>query len=159
MDAEVDAVLSTATFHWVLDHDRLFARLFAALRPGGRLVAQCGGKGNAARVLAAADAIAAEPDYAGFFGDWERPSHFPDPDETADRLRAAGFVDVATWLQPHPVVLDQPRTFLATVVLREHLARLPASHGVEYVDRVLARLPAPATVDYVRLNIDARRPG
>ena len=41
-------VFSTAIFHWILDHDALFARLRAALRPGGRLVAQCGGEGNVA---------------------------------------------------------------------------------------------------------------
>src|SRR5918997_2223212 len=41
----VDAIVSTATFHWILDHDRLFARLREALVPGGRLVAQCGGAG------------------------------------------------------------------------------------------------------------------
>src|SRR5687767_4911250 len=51
----VDAVLSTATFHWVPDHDALFANLAAVLRAGGWLAAQCGGAGNIAsiqRVLA-----------------------------------------------------------------------------------------------------------
>src|SRR5918995_5633483 len=42
----VDLVLSTATFHWIKDHERLFGRLAKALRPGGRLVAQCGGEAN-----------------------------------------------------------------------------------------------------------------
>ena len=42
----VDAILSTATFHWVPDHDAMFGNLAAVLRPGGRLVAQCGGAGN-----------------------------------------------------------------------------------------------------------------
>ena len=46
LEQPVDAVLSTATFHWIADHERLFARLRAALRPGGQLVAQCGGEGN-----------------------------------------------------------------------------------------------------------------
>jgi len=41
-DAPVEAVLSTATFHWVTDHDRLFANLYSMLRPAGQLVAQCG---------------------------------------------------------------------------------------------------------------------
>src|SRR5262245_14427216 len=40
VDEPVDAVISTATFHWIGDHDRLFTRLKAALKPGGRLVAQ-----------------------------------------------------------------------------------------------------------------------
>jgi len=44
----VDAILSTATFHWVPDHDALFRNLAAVLRPAGRLVAQCGGAGNIA---------------------------------------------------------------------------------------------------------------
>ena len=42
LDEPVDAVLSTATFHWIADHDLLFKRLRSALRPAGRLVAQCG---------------------------------------------------------------------------------------------------------------------
>ena len=46
LDEPVDLIVSTATFHWILDHDALFRRLFAALRPGGRLVAQCGGRGQ-----------------------------------------------------------------------------------------------------------------
>ena len=54
LDEPVDAILSTATFHWVLDHDALFANLAAVLRPGGRLVAQCGGVGNIATVAAGA---------------------------------------------------------------------------------------------------------
>ena len=35
LDEPVDAIFSNATFHWILDHERLFERLFAALRPGG----------------------------------------------------------------------------------------------------------------------------
>ena len=52
VDGSVDAVLSTATFHWVPDHDALFANLAAVTRPGGWLVAQCGGAGNVARIEA-----------------------------------------------------------------------------------------------------------
>jgi trans-aconitate methyltransferase len=46
LEQPLDAILSTATFHWVLDHELLFQRLHAALKPGGRLLAQCGGEGN-----------------------------------------------------------------------------------------------------------------
>ena len=54
----VDAILSTATFHWIVDHDRLFANLAAVLRPRGQLVAQCGGWGNLERVNGAAERAA-----------------------------------------------------------------------------------------------------
>jgi trans-aconitate 2-methyltransferase len=81
----VDAILSTATFHWVLDHDALFRHLAAVVRPGGRLAAQCGGKGNVASVEAVLAALG------------ERMSgvrYFAGPEETKASLVAAGFVDV-----------------------------------------------------------------
>ena len=53
IEPQVDAVLSTATFHWVLDHDALFRNLAAVMRPGAQLAAQCGGEGNIASVEAA----------------------------------------------------------------------------------------------------------
>ncbi len=63
----VDLVFSTATFHWIVDHDRLFARLRQNLVPGGRLVAQCGGDGNVAEHARAIAAVASRPEYAPHF--------------------------------------------------------------------------------------------
>ena len=147
IDEPVDAVLSTATFHWVLDHDALFANLAAVLRPAGRLVAQCGGAGNVASVHAAA---------AEVLGDgWEGPWNFATPAETARRLEEAGFVDVETWLhdEPTPVEPGEPmETFLTTVILRNHIERVPEAERSAFVHRVAERLPG-STIDYVRLNI------
>lgn len=155
---EVDAVLSTATFHWVLDHDALFAGLFAALRPGGLLVAQCGGAGNLASVLGAADAVAAAGPWADRFAGWVRPSHMATAEETSARLSAAGFVEVRCWLEPTPQVPDDPADYLRTVNLGAHLHRLDEPDHAAFVAKVIERLGEPITVDYVRLNIDAARP-
>ena len=157
LDEPVDAVLSTATFHWVLDHERLFRRLFALLRPGGRLVAQCGGAGNLTRVLGATEAVARRDPWAPFFTGWSRPMRYAGPDETAELLRAAGCSEVRCWLQPHPVVPDEPLEYLATVPLGAHLDRLPEERRRSFVEEVVALLAEPITADYVRLNIDARR--
>jgi trans-aconitate 2-methyltransferase len=159
LDEPVDAVFSTATFHWILDHDRLFERLFTALRPGGRLVAQCGGQGNIARVLAAATEVGAQPRYAPAFEGWARPHRFAGPRETTAKLEAAGFAEVRCWLQPNPIVPDEPLVYLRTIALGAHLDRLPDDQHEPFVAAVAARLPEPLTVDYVRLNIDAVRPG
>jgi trans-aconitate 2-methyltransferase len=158
LDEPVDAVLSTATFHWILDHDLLFRRLFAALRPGGRLVAQCGGAGNIASVLGAADAVAAAGPWSERFDGWVRPSQMATAEETAERLTGAGFTDVRTWLEPAPQVPDEPGEYLRTVNLGAHLHRLDEPDHDEFVRRVVERLPEPVTIDYVRLNIDAVRP-
>ena len=158
LEGAVDAILSTATFHWILDHDRLFAELFRALRPGGALVAQCGGAGNIASVLGAADAVGAAGPWADRFEGWVRPSRMATAEETATRLTAAGFVDVRCWLEPAPQVPDEPREYLRTVNLGAHLHRLDEPDHDAFVEQVLARLREPVTIDYVRLNIDGRRP-
>ena len=68
LDEPVDAIVSTATLHWVTDHDRLWERLARALRPGGRLEVQCGGEGNIARVREVIDAVVRDtaPELAGW---------------------------------------------------------------------------------------------
>jgi trans-aconitate 2-methyltransferase len=155
LDLEVtqpfDAILSTATFHWIDDHQRLFARLHAALRPGGRLAAQCGGAGNIANVQAAIDAV----DHPALRG-WAGPWNYATPRETAERLRTAGFTDIWTWLQPWPVDPPDPREYFATVILGSHLERLPIDEQLPFVDEVLADLDTPVRANYVRLNILAR---
>jgi trans-aconitate 2-methyltransferase len=155
LDEPVDAVFSNAVFHWVPDHDRLFERLHAALRPGGRMAAQCGGEGNVARFHAAAREAAAEHPYAAHLAGWEGPWNFAGPELTAERLERAGFDEVETWLEPHPVVPDDPGDYLRTVCLGYHLEQLPEELRDGYVDAVLER--ADEELDYVRLNITARR--
>ena len=145
-----DAILSTATFHWILDHDALFRNLAAVVRPGGRLVAQCGGAGNIASVLAVLATIG-----DGWLGD----KQFATPEETAARLARAGFADIETWLQPEPTRFEpgEPfETFLRTVILGPHVARLPETERAAFVHEVASRLSEPV-IDYVRLNIVARR--
>ena len=146
----VDAILSTATFHWVPDHGALFRNLGAVLRPAGRLVAQCGGAGN----------IGSIQEVLGRIGDgWLGPVHFATPEDTARRLDAAGFVDVTCWLTEEPTRFqpgEQFETYLRTVVLGAHLERLPSSEHEAFVRAVAEALPEPV-IDYVRLNILAER--
>jgi trans-aconitate 2-methyltransferase len=157
LDVPVDAVFSNAVFHWIADHDRLFQRLFAALRPGGRLVAQCGGAGNVERFHRAADAVGAEPPYAEYLAGWAGPWNFAGAGETAERLERAGFTEVDTWLEPRPVAPRDPTGYLRSVCLGPHIERLPENLRAGYVEAVRER--CGSELDYVRLNITARRPG
>jgi trans-aconitate 2-methyltransferase len=151
----VDAVLSTATFHWIADHERLFARLHAALRPGGRLVAQCGGRGNIDVLRGVAHEILARAPYAERFRDWRAPWNYAGPEETEERLLRAGFQSAACWLQPAPQQPEHPREFLSSIVLGPHCQRLPDDLREQFLDTVLAELGEPVVVDYIRLNLDA----
>ena len=150
IDGLVDAVLSTAVFHWVPDHDALFRNLAAVTRPGGWLVAQCGGAGNIASILAVLARV----------GDgWLGEKHFATPLATTRRLDAAGWVDIECWLTDEPTRFEagEPfETFLRTVVLGAHLERLAPEARDGFVHEVAEALDEPV-IDYVRLNIIARR--
>jgi len=144
-----DAILSTATFYWVTDYDALFRNVAAVIRRGGRLVAQCGGAGNIASVQKILATV----------GDgWLGTNRYETSEATEARLRAAGFVDIQTWLQPEPTRFERREleTFLRTVVLGAHLERLRESERDDFVHEVASRLPEPV-IDYVRLNIVATR--
>lgn len=151
----VDLVFSTATFHWILDHDRLFARVRAALKPGGHLVAQCGGEGNVAEHVVAIATVAARPEFAQHFGAANSIWNFAGAEETEQRLRGAGFTEVRCWLEPKPYQPPDPLAFTSTVTLGPLLARLPEEKRRPFAEAVLAEAEQPLVLDYVRLNIEA----
>jgi trans-aconitate methyltransferase len=160
-----DLVFSTATFHWIRDHDRLFREIWRALRHGGRLFAQCGGGPNLDAAHALAEDVMRRDPFAPYFRDWSGIWEFPDAEQAARRLHAAGFVDVATSLEPAPTTLaDEPsyREFVTTVIYNPHLECLPAGPlRLQFIDAVTARAARqdpPFTLDYWRLNLEGRRP-
>ncbi len=154
----VDAIFSNATFHWILDHRRLFERLWAALRPGGRLEAQCGGIGNVEEFLNSIENVNGDERFAPYLRGITSAWNFASPGDTEMRLRGAGFERVRCWLEDRPVQPRDPRSYIETVCLGAHLDRLPEALRGPYVDAALEAIPRPLTLDYVRLNISARRP-
>jgi trans-aconitate 2-methyltransferase len=152
----VDLVFSTATFHWIGDHDRLFRRLRAALKPGGRLVAQCGGQGNVAALGQAIRAVSADPEYAPHLTQARGLWNFASPEETEPRLQEAGFAEVRCWLERKPVQPERPLEFLSVVTLGPILDQLPPEKRQPYAEAVLAQHASPLVLEYVRLNIEAR---
>jgi trans-aconitate 2-methyltransferase len=155
---QVDAVFSNATFHWIIEHERLFDRLFAALRPGGRLEAQCGGRENVAEFLRTVDAVSGDERFAPYLRAVQDTWHFASPTNTDERLRGAGFEEVECRLEPRTVSPPEPREYLRAVCLGPHLELLPADLRDPFLNAVLESSLRPLTLDYVRLNISARRP-
>lgn len=160
----LDVVFSTATFHWVLDHSKLFRSIITALKPGGRLVAQCGGGPNLALLRARADRLREAPRFSGFYYDWIEPWYYADVESTKRRLASAGFVEIDVSLAEAPTPFTGPepfREFIATVCVRPHLDPLPPRERRIFLNELTmaAAADAPAfTLDYWRLNISARCP-
>lgn len=164
-DSVFDGVVSTAAFHWVLDHDRLFHALFRALRSGGWLEAQYGGQRNLARLHQRMSALAASPEFRPWLGGFPEPWLFQDAEAAAATLRRAGFVDVRTNLEAAPTLFEDRESFIdfvRTVIARIHLERLhDTALGDQYVARLAdqaAQDAPPFLLDYWRLNLSARKP-
>jgi trans-aconitate 2-methyltransferase len=153
----VDVVFSNATFHWIADHDALFAALHRNMKPGGRLLAQCGGRGNIDAFRRTADEVAHEEPFARHFTEWRGPWNYAGAEETAQRLERAGFAEVQTWLEEKPTELQDARSFVATVCLVRHLDVVPEDLRPRFVDAVLERCDQPLVLHYVRLNMSGRR--
>jgi trans-aconitate methyltransferase len=160
----VDAVFSTATYHWVKDHDALFASIARSLRPAGLLVAQCGAAGNLSRIRARAATLRGSPQFGRFFEGFAEPWTYATVDETRARLTRAGFSSAGVSTEPAPTRFDSAASFeefVAKVILRDDLSRLPdeatrASFLAAFV-QAAERDDPPLTLDYIRLNIDAKR--
>lgn len=162
-NAEFDGIFSTAAFHWVKDHDALFQSLARSLKPGGWLVAQCGGGPNIERLLERIHGLLRTPKYGLFFRDWQSPWEYPDEPTTIDRMARAGFTDVKAWLEFAPATFSNAaayREFIGPVILRPFLnaitdEQLRESFLEELVQQ--AAESADLTVDYWRLNLEGRK--
>jgi len=157
IDERVDHVFSNATFHWIQDHDALFSRLRQAIEPGGMLVAQCGGRGNVAEIVAALEQVTREEPFAEYVGQVESPWNFAGPDETEIRLIAAGFEDANCWLEERVAHPEEPQAFFEASTLAPIRDLLPNDQFQPFSDRMMEVMGQPESFNYVRLNIEARR--
>ncbi len=160
-----DGIFSTASFHWVLDHNALFRNLFAALHPGGWLHAQCGGGPNLARLRERVRDLSQSSEFAPWLSSYSEPWFFSDAEGAADRLRLAGFEAIHTDLEPAAFAVSSREEFmqyLRTFVLHRHLELLPdearRQKFLESLAAVAAQDDLPWTLDYYRLNLRASKP-
>jgi trans-aconitate 2-methyltransferase len=156
-----DIVFSTAAFHWAPDHDAVFENIFHALKPHGRLVAQCGGGANLADVREREGILMRDPRFAPYFREWRPPWNYADVPTTKQRLLDAGFIDAEVWLENSPVTMPDAETFRAfaeTVVERTQVGLISDPDlRDQYLDCFVDLAAGDYTYDYVRLNINAQR--
>jgi len=163
-DNEFDVIFSTASFHWVLDHPAMFMSLVRALKPGGKIEAQCGGGANLKDVHGRIRILMDSPKYSRFFTAWKHPWEFADAETTAERMRCAGFTAIETWLEPAPFKLGSEqdyRDFLAPVILRPFLnAIVDPGLRKQFEEDIVRQAADDPTfeLDYWRLNLRGIRP-
>ena len=133
-------------------------RLFAALRPGGAIEAQCGGKGNVAEWQRALESLQGDERFAAYLGGMPAAWNFASVGDTRDRLERAGFevAPPASGWSARTVEPPDPRAFAPRGrPLPSTSALLPEELHEEFIDAVLGSMARPLVLEYVRLNISA----
>jgi len=160
----VDGIFSNAVFHWVPDHAQMFRALFAALKPGGWLIAQFGGGGNLKRLKSRVAVLRDEEPFRRYLEKFDEVAHYEPVEPTIQRMHHAGFIDVVAGLHPEPVTFPDAmafKSFVRSVNLHRYVAKFPPEVEEDFVERLamMASKDAPPyTLDYVRLSVRAKRP-
>jgi trans-aconitate methyltransferase len=158
-------VFSNAALHWVDDHPAFLSGVAACLRPGGRLVVSCGGKGNAQDVYVALRPEMRLKRWWKYFRKMAKPYFFHSPADYEKWLPRFGFKSQGVRLSPKDAVYDGRGGFAAWLrtTWLPYTQRVPDDLREDFIaaiaDRYLAKHPPDADgrvhVKMVRLEIDA----
>ena len=160
----VDAVFSNAVFHWVRDQDGAAACIARVLKPGGRFVAEFGGKRNVGQIIAATVESMREAGYAD--GAARNPWYYPSIAEHATLLERHGLETTSAVLFDRPTLLDGGEAGLALWLEMfgdSFFTDIPEPERRQIVSMIEQRLRPSLFrdgswhADYRRLRIVARR--
>lgn len=161
---EFDAVFSNAVLHWIKDHGPVLRGIRRALRKGGRVSMQMGGRGNAAEVHSVMDEIRSLPEWSRYFEAFGFPYSFYGPEEYAGWLREAGLEPLRVELVSRPMrhTPDQFGGWLTTTWM-PYTSRIPGVDRPRFIAQVVDRFvclwppddEGILTVPMIRLNVDA----
>jgi len=165
---EFDAAFSNAALHWVKDQHSVLIRVGRALRPGGRILFQMGGAGNARRILSIIDELIRRDPWKTWFGDFDFPYGFYHPLDYETYSIEAGLKILRSELIPKDMVhngLKGLAGWIRTTWL-PYLDRLPEANREAFVlalcDEYLRRHPpddaGQVHVSMMRLEVEAVRP-
>ena len=164
---EFDVVFSNAVLHWVADHPAMLRGVAEALNPGGRILLQMGGRGNAAQVVAAMDKVCSLPPWRDYFTDFQFPYSFYGMEEYAKWLPEAGLTPVRVELIPKDMAHIDRSAFegwLRTTWM-PYIQQVSVEHQQEFFEQVVdeyltANPPSPEGIVHVqmmRLEVEAKK--
>jgi trans-aconitate 2-methyltransferase len=164
---QFDLVFSNAALHWIHDHRPVLAGICHALRPGGRMVAQMGGKGCASDVLEQIDVLMAEPRWEKYFENFTFRYGFHSPRDYRQWLAEAGLEAVRVELFSKDMAHAGREGFAGWVRTTwiPYTQAVDEAHRAEFIEELVSRYvkshPADAEglvhVKMMRLEVEAVR--
>ena len=140
-DEEFDLVVSFAALHWVIDQGPVLGGIRRALKPGGRIFLQFGGRGNAAAPLGIADEMTGEERWRRYFEGFDFRYGFFGLDEYRVWLEEAGLLPQRVELIPKDMIQPSPAAFVGWIETTWHpyLERVPEDFRTDFISEIVDR--------------------
>jgi len=162
---EFDIAFSNATLHWIVDQKAMLCGVQRSLKPGGRLLFQMAGKGNARDVLSIIKKLAAAKPWKGFFSNMTFPYGFYDPKDYKAFLHEADLEPLRIELFPKDMKFNGAEGLAGWVrtTWLPFTDKLPVELRAKFVElivnRYLETYPADAAgtvhVGMMRIEVEA----
>ena len=166
---EFDVIFSSAALHWVNNHRPVLSGIARSLRPGGRILIQMGGKGNADQVFRALNILLGNQCWRQYFKGFSFAFGFFGIEEYRKWLSDTGLASVRVELIPKDMVFRTRQDFgswIRTTWL-PYLHRIPEDLHTAFIealiDQYLSMYPADTNgaihIGMMRLEIEAEKTG
>jgi len=164
---QFDVAFSSATLHWIIDHQTVLSGVHDSLDKGGRLLFQMAGKGNAQSIIAVLEELISEEDCKPYFKNFSFPYGFYGPEEYKTWLKDSGFQPVRVELIPKDMTLQGKEGLVGWIrsVWLPFTERVPPSLRDSFIneiaDRYILAYPLDETgavrIKMVRLEVQAKK--
>jgi trans-aconitate methyltransferase len=167
-DMAFTLVFSNAVLHWIDDHPAVLRGLYQSLQPGGYMLLQMGGQGNAADIIQAFETVISQAEWASYFQGFRLPYTFYGVEHYLRWLPEVGFdplrIELLTKTMTHAGA-DGLAGWIRTTWM-PYTQQVPPECRDELVNQVvevyLRHHPIMADgntdVRMVRLEVEARKP-
>jgi len=170
IEDKVDVVFSNATLHWILNHKKVFERLWQILNFEGQLLIQCGGHRDLAKTLSILNKVSKAKEFYHYFSNnkeddiWKQTWYFARKEDTEKILQEIGFRNIQIFLEDREAKFHNKEEyflFIKTIVLIPYLKYLPNDILKDkFAKSVIQEIETNAKelqwkIDFVRLNINA----
>jgi trans-aconitate 2-methyltransferase len=165
-DQGFDLVTSFSCLHWIKDHPAVLRGARRSLRPGGKLLIQCGGMGNAEELMVQAEDLIHKSKWSRYFQDFEFPYYFYDSERYHTWLEQAGLEEIRSELIPKEMVQQGKAGLEGWLRTTWHpfIERIPEYLKKEFVSEMAERYlechpldDGLAKVKMIRLEVEAKR--
>jgi trans-aconitate methyltransferase len=164
---QFDVVFSNAALHWVQNHRPVLNGIYRSLNPGGKILLQMGGKGNAGDIISALTRLQSKKEWRPYFNDFEFPYGFWGKEAYTQLLKDAGFAVHRVELIPKDMVHEGQSglegwirtTWLPYIqqVPEEKRDEFIRALSSEYIHQVPLDSDGKVHVAMVRLEVEAKK--